>query len=59
MAVSNNLGLDYNQVLAGLKDGSLGKTLQSMGVSKSDAKAAVKKAHEEIADADKNGSKQS
>lgn len=59
MVVSKNLGLDYNQVLGGLKDGSLGKTLQTLGVSKSDAKSAIKKAHDEIADADKAGSKES
>lgn len=59
MVVSKNLGLDYNKVLAGMQNASLGKTLQTMGVSKSDAKSAIKKAHEEIADSDKNESKES
>lgn len=48
MVVSKNLGLDYNQVLAGLKTASLGKTLQSLGVDKSKAKDAVKQANKEV-----------
>lgn len=48
MVVSKNLGLDYNQVLAGLKTDSLGKTLQSLGVEKSKAKDAIKQANKEI-----------
>lgn len=48
MVVSKNLGLDPNQVLAGLKTQSLGKTLQSLGVDKSKAKDAMKQAKNEI-----------
>jgi hypothetical protein len=55
IVVSKNLGLDTNQVLDGLKTMSLGKTLQSLGVSSKDSKDAIKKANQEIKDADKNG----
>lgn len=48
IVVSKNLGLDFNQVLAGLKTQSLGNVLQSMGVSKSKSKDAIKKANSEI-----------
>lgn len=55
IVVSKNLGLDTNQVLTGLKTMSLGRTLQSLGVSSKDSKDAIKKANQEIKDADKNG----
>ena len=54
VVVSKNLGLDTNKVLDGLKTMSLGKTLQSLGVSSKDSKAAVKKANQEIKAANKN-----
>ncbi len=54
MVVSKNLGLDYNKVLAGLKTESLGKTLQSLGVSKDNAKSEIKKAHDQIRDAERS-----
>ena len=54
IVVSKNLGLDTNQVLDGLKTMSLGKTLQSLGVSSKDSKDAIKKANQEIKDANKN-----
>jgi hypothetical protein len=53
IVVSKNLGLDTNQVLDGLKTQSLGKTLQSLGVSKDAAKDAIKKANREVKDAEK------
>jgi hypothetical protein len=56
IVVSKNLGLDYNQVLAGMKTESLGKTLQSLGVSKSKANDAVKQAKQEIKHANSNKS---
>jgi hypothetical protein len=55
VVVSKNLGLDTNQVLDGLKTMSLGKTLQSLGVSSKDSKDAMKKAKQEIKAANKNG----
>ncbi len=55
IVVSKNLGLDTNQVLNGLKTMSLGKTLQSLGVSSKDSKDAIKKADREIKDANQNG----
>lgn len=54
LVVSKNLGLDYNQVLAGLKTQSLGKTLQSLGVDKSKAKNAIKQSKQEIKQAESN-----
>jgi hypothetical protein len=48
MVVSKNLGLDYNKVLSGMQTQSLGKTLQSMGVSKDKAKEAITQTHQEI-----------
>lgn len=53
IVVSKNLHLDTNQVLDGLKTQSLGKTLQTLGVSKDAAKDAIKKANQEAKDADK------
>jgi hypothetical protein len=53
IVVSKNLGLDTNQVLDGLKTQSLGKTLQSLGVSDDAAKDAIKKANKEIKDSKK------
>ncbi len=53
IVVSKNLGLDTNQVLNGLKTQSLGKTLQSLGVSKGAAKDAIKQANKEVKDAEK------
>lgn len=50
MVVSKNLRLDYNKVLSGLQTQSLGKTLQSLGVSKDKAKQAISQAHQEIQD---------
>jgi hypothetical protein len=46
--VSKNLGLDTNEVLDGLKTESLGKTLQSLGVSKDAAQDAIKRANNEV-----------
>jgi hypothetical protein len=54
MVVSKNLGLDASKVLDGLKTQSLGATLQSLGVSKSSAKGAIKKANGEIKDSEKS-----
>jgi hypothetical protein len=45
IVVSKNLGLDTNQVLAGLQTKSLGQTLQDMGVAPDTAKKEVKKAN--------------
>ncbi len=56
MVVSKNLGLDYTQVLAGLKTQSLGNVLQSMGVSKSQSKDAIKKANAEVKAANNSNS---
>jgi hypothetical protein len=53
IVVSKNLGLDTNQVLDGLKTQSLGKTLQTLGVSKDAAKNAIKKADQEVKDSNK------
>jgi len=47
VVVSKNLGLDTDQVLAGIKDKSLGQTLQDMGVAPDKAKAEIKKARKE------------
>ena len=52
IVVSKNLGLNTNTLLTDLKTMSLGKALQSMGVPSKDSKAAIKKANEEIKDAD-------
>jgi hypothetical protein len=53
VVVSKNLGLDTQQVLDGLKDKSLGSTLQDLGVSKSKADDAVKQEKKEIKQANK------
>jgi hypothetical protein len=54
--VSKNLGLDTNAVLDGMKTQSLGKTLQSLGVSPEDAKKAMAQAKKEAKAANKNKS---
>jgi hypothetical protein len=51
--VSKNLNLDSSKVLAGLKTMSLGETLQSLGVSKKDAKNAIKEAEKDVDEAEK------
>lgn len=56
VVVSKNLNLDTNQVLAGLKTKPLGGVLQDMGVSSDAAKAGIKKANQEIKDANKSKS---
>ena len=53
IVVSKNLGLDTGKVLNGLKTQSLGQALQSLGVSKDSAKDAIKKANQEVKDAEK------
>lgn len=53
IVVSKNLGLDTQKVLSGLKTESLGRTLQSLGVGKDSAKQAIKKADQEVKDAEK------
>lgn len=45
--VSKNLGLNTDDVLAGLKTKSLGQTLQDMGVAPDKAKDEIKKAKKE------------
>jgi hypothetical protein len=54
IVVSKNLGLDTDQVLAGLKTKSLGQTLQHMGVAKDKAKTEIKKAKQEAEAAEKS-----
>ena len=54
VVVSKNLGLDTNAVLNGLKTQSLGKTLQSLGVSPEDAKKAEAQAKKEAKAANKS-----
>ena len=53
VVVAKNLGLDTNAVLEGLKTQSLGKTLQSLGVSPEDAKKAEAQAKKEAKAANK------
>lgn len=53
VVVSKNLGLDTNAVLSGLKTQSLGQTLQGLGVAKNKAKDEIKKANQEVKDAEK------
>ena len=55
MVVSKNLGLDSSQVLAGMKNQSLGETLQQMGVSHDSAKTQLRNAKREIKQANKGG----
>jgi hypothetical protein len=55
MLVSKNLGLDYQQVLLGMKKKSLHQTLQGLGVSRDVAKAEIRKAKREVKTADKGG----
>ena len=47
IVVSKNLNLDTSAVLAGIKDKSLGETLQDLGVPKGKADAEIKKAEAE------------
>jgi len=54
LVVSKNLGLDQNAVLEGMKTQSLGKTLQSLGVSPAEAKKAEAQAKKEAKAANKN-----
>jgi hypothetical protein len=54
VVVSKNLGLDTNKVLDGLKTGSLGQTLQDLGVDPQKAKDAEKQADKERKDAEKH-----
>ncbi len=53
VVVSKNLGLDMNAVLEGMKTQSLGKTLQSLGVSPEEAKKAMAQAKKEAKAANK------
>ncbi len=53
LVVSKNLGLDQNAVLEGMKTQSLGKTLQSLGVSPAEAKKAEAQAKKEAKAANK------
>ena len=53
VVVSKNLGLDTTAVLNDLKTQSLGQTLQTLGVDKSKAKDQIKKANQEVKDAEK------
>jgi hypothetical protein len=53
VVVAKNLNLDTTAVLEGLKTQSLGKTLQSMGVSPEDAKKAEAQAKKEAKQANK------
>lgn len=53
LVVSKNLGLDQNAVLEGMKTQSLGKTLQSLGVSPEEAKKAIGQAKKEAKQANK------
>ncbi len=55
MVVSKNLGLNSNQVLSGVRNQSLGQTLQNLGVSQGTAKSAIKQSQRELRQADKNG----
>lgn len=54
MVVSQNLGLDSNKVLSGMKDHSLEQTLQNMGVSHYVATTQIKSAQREIKRANTN-----
>jgi hypothetical protein len=54
VVVSKNLGLDTTKVLDGLKTGSLGQTLQNLGVPEDKAKEAMKKANDEAKNAEKH-----
>jgi hypothetical protein len=51
IVVSKNLGLNTQQVLDGLKTQSLGKTITSLGVDPKTAKSEIKKANQEIKNA--------
>jgi len=51
LVVSENLGPDSGKVLDGLKTGSLGHTLQSLGIDKKKAKDEMRKADQEVKDA--------
>lgn len=57
VVASHNLHLDTPQVMKGLKTMSLTKTLKSMGVPGPDAKAEVKKAEQQVKQADKDKDK--
>ncbi|MGH9508356.1 MAG: hypothetical protein ACRD2Q_07655 [Terriglobales bacterium] len=54
--VSQNLGLDTNAVLEGIKTKTLGQTLKDMGVSDETASAEIAKAKKEIKAANKKKS---
>lgn len=54
VVVAKNLNLDQAKVLEGLKTMSLGQTLQSLGVSKKDAKGAIAEANKQVKEAEKN-----
>ena len=53
MVAANNLHLDMREVMKGLKTMNLTQTLKSMGVPGPDAKAEVKKAQQQVKQADK------
>jgi hypothetical protein len=53
VVVSKNLGLNTSQVLDGLKTKSLGQTLKDLGVPSGKAKAEMKKANKQIAEANR------
>jgi hypothetical protein len=55
MLVSKHLGLNYQQVLLGLKKKSLRQTIQKLGVSHDIAKAEIRKARHEVKAANKGG----
>jgi hypothetical protein len=53
VVVSQNLGLDTNQVLQGLKTKTLGQTLQDLGVAPDKAKEEIKRAKHNVKQANK------
>ena len=57
MVASHDLHLDTPQVMKGLKTMSLTQTLKSMGVPGAEAKAEVKKAEQQVKQADKDKKK--
>jgi hypothetical protein len=52
VVVSKNLNLDTQKVLDGAATNNLGQTLQNLGVDRQTARTEIKKAHQEIYQAD-------
>ncbi len=54
VVVSKNLNLDTAKVLEGTKTQPLGQVLQNMHVERNRVRTEIRKAHQEVLDADKN-----